>query len=93
MSLVSITAIVGFLLALIAIVVAALSRHKKAARRTLKLVGEVAQVDSQLDPEGTVLVSGELWRARSRHGDIISPHARVRIVGFKEHLLVVEVCE
>ncbi len=93
MSLVFVTVIVGFLLALTAIVIAALSRHKKAARRTLKLLGEVAQVDSRLEPEGTVLLSGELWRAKSKNGDLISSHARVRIVGFQEHLLLVEVCD
>ena len=93
MSLPFVTAMVGSLAALVAIVIAALSRHKKAATRTLKLVGEVAQVDSQLDPEGTVLVSGELWRAKSKNGHFISSHQRVRVVGFQEHLLLVEVCD
>lgn len=93
MSLAVLVTIVVVFLSLLAIVIAAWSRHKKVARRTLKLVGEVAQVDSQLDPEGTVLVSGELWRAKSKNGEFISPHARVRVVGFQEHLLLVEVCD
>jgi membrane-bound ClpP family serine protease len=79
--------------AFIAIVVAALSRHKKAGIGDIKLVGEIAQVDIRLDPEGTVLVCGELWRARSNSGGVISSCARVRVVGFKDHLALVEVCD
>jgi membrane-bound serine protease (ClpP class) len=93
MSLPFVIAMVGFLTAIAAVVIAVLSRHKKAATRTLRLVGEVAQVDSQLDPEGTVLVSGELWRAKSKNGGFISSHQRVRVVGFQELLLLVEVCD
>jgi membrane-bound ClpP family serine protease len=78
---------------LIAIVVAALSRHKKASTGDIRLIGEVAQVDSRLDPEGTVIVDGELWRARSNSGKAISSRARVRVVGFRDYLALVEVCD
>lgn len=79
--------------ALVAAVVAALSRHKKAGAGEIKLVGEIAMVETSLAPEGTVIVRGELWRARSNDGSIISPRARVRVVGFKDFLALVEVCD
>ena len=86
-------AIIVLFTSLIAIVVAALSRHKKAGTGDVKLIGEFAQVDSPLDPEGTVIVGGELWRARSNSGSAISPRTRVRVVGFEDHLALVEVCD
>jgi membrane-bound serine protease (ClpP class) len=89
----TVIAIVALFTSLIAIVVAALSRHKKAGTGNIKLIGEIARVDSRLDPEGTVIISGELWRARSNSGDSISPHARVRVVGFEHLLALVEVCD
>ena len=86
-----VTAIIALITSLIAI--AALSRHKKAGTGDIKLIGEIAQVDSRLDPEGTVIICGELWRARSNSGDSISPRARVRVVGFENLLALVEVCD
>ncbi len=79
--------------ALVAAVVAALSRHKKAGSGDIKLIGEIATVDTPLAPEGTVIVRGELWRARSDDGSLISSRARVRVVGFEDFLALVEVCD
>ena len=79
--------------ALATFVVVALYLHKRAGAGDIKLVGELAQVATKLDPEGTVIVSGELWRARSKDGTHISPRARVRVVGFEGHLALVEVCD
>jgi membrane-bound ClpP family serine protease len=93
MKLLLLIAIVGIVTALATVLVAALYHHKKSSTRDIKLLGETAQVDTKLDPEGTVLVRGELWRATSRNGVSISRHTRVRIVGFQEHLLLVEVCD
>jgi membrane-bound serine protease (ClpP class) len=90
MRLTFIMAIVALLATLIVIVVFALSRHKRAGTGDIKLVGEIAHVDTKLEPEGTVLVRGELWRARSKDGSSISSHARVRIIGFQDHLVLVE---
>ena len=75
------------------LVVVALYLHKKAGTGSIKLVGQFAQVDTQLNPEGTVIVAGELWRARSKNGHNISAHARVRVVGFEDHLALVEACD
>lgn len=84
---------IGFiLLVLVAFLIAALSRHKKAGSTDIKLIGEIARVDTKLDPVGTVLVSGELWRARSDDGATISSRVRVRVVGFQDHIVLVKVC-
>lgn len=81
------------LFALLAFVVGMLCRHKKAGAGDIKLIGELAQVETKLDPEGTVIIGGELWRARSSSGDVISPRTRVRVVGFDALLALVEVCD
>jgi membrane-bound serine protease (ClpP class) len=70
-------------------VAAAMSRHQKSAGRPLRLEGRVGVVLEALEPEGAVLVDGELWRARARGGDIIAG-GRVRIVGARGHWLEVE---
>jgi membrane-bound serine protease (ClpP class) len=78
---------VGFIVACAA--VAAMSRHQKNAGRPLQLEGRVGVVLEALDPEGAVLVDGELWRARTHDGDRIA-RGRVRIVGARGHWLEVE---
>ena len=67
--------------------------HKKAGAGDIKLIGEIAKVSTKLDPEGTVIVCGELWRARSKDGAIISESALVRVVGFADHFALVELCD
>lgn len=84
-------AFINIFTALVAAAVIALWRHKKAGARDVKLVGEFATVETRLAPEGTVIVSGELWRARSHDGSVILSHARVRVVGFKDFLALVKV--
>jgi membrane-bound serine protease (ClpP class) len=79
--------IVGLALALTAV---ALSRHKKGGSGDLDLLGSVASVETSLAPEGSVLVRGELWRARSRTGENLERGRAVRIVGASQHLLEVE---
>jgi membrane-bound serine protease (ClpP class) len=71
-------------------IVIALSRHRKAAIREVKLIGAVGFVDSRLDPEGTVIVEGELWRARSKQKAVVKTGTKVRITGLQTHLLIVE---
>ncbi|HYO99070.1 MAG TPA: NfeD family protein [Pyrinomonadaceae bacterium] len=68
---------------------AAVSRHHKSTGRPLELEGRVALVLEALEPEGAVLVGGELWRARARNGDRIA-RGQVRIVGARGHWLEVE---
>ena len=73
--------------------VAVLSLRKRFANLDLQLIGESARVETTLTPEGTVIVRGELWPARSTDGLVIASQHRVRIVGLDDHSLLVEVCD
>jgi membrane-bound ClpP family serine protease len=73
--------------------VAALSRHKKGAASQLNLVGAKASVEQSLDPQGSVLVGGELWPACSHTGAAIERGRTVRVVGASGHMLLVEAVE
>ena len=73
--------------ALLAYVVHA-SREQKYSRLPLNLVGRVASVERALAPEGFVMVEGELWRARG--GATCERGARVRVVGARGCVLLVE---
>ena len=74
-------------------IVIALYRHKKASSGPLQVVGEVGEVASDLVPEGTVIVHGELWRARSGDGSTLDARTRIRVVRVEGHLLVVDPSE
>jgi membrane-bound serine protease (ClpP class) len=74
------------------LVLAAISRHKKSGTGEVQLIGSRAQVDSPLTPEGTVLIKGELWRARSSDGSMIASRATVQVIGLSGHLVVVNRC-
>lgn len=80
------TCSVGFLLA----VIMGLSRHKKSAGREVNVIGAVGSVDAKLNPEGTVIVDGELWRARAVQNTVVKPGTKVRVVALQAHLLLVE---
>jgi membrane protein implicated in regulation of membrane protease activity len=67
------------------------SRQQKYSRRPLKLVGRVASVERALDPEGFVLIEGELWRARVRgEAAVECGGPKVRVVGASGCVLEVE---
>lgn len=71
--------------------VAHVSRHKKSSKRMPALVGSVATVERSLEPEGFVLVDGELWRARLRGGvGVVKERESVRVVGASGYVLEVE---
>ncbi len=78
-------------LTVLALLVLALWRHKRASGGEVKLIGEIGQVETKLDPEGTVIVAGELWRAKSSDGAFIAAHTRVRAIGIQGHLVLVEI--
>ena len=67
-----------------------LSRHKKTNSGRLQLKGRPAVAHTVLNPEGAVLVDGELWRARSADGSFFEANANLRVVGSADHLLLVE---
>ena len=67
------------------------SRRQKYSRSPLNLVGRVASVERALEPEGFVLIDGELWRARVRGGATVeSGSSKVRVVGASGCVLEVE---
>lgn len=82
--------IVALIMFGVSLVVVSLWRHKKAGAGEVKLIGEQGRVETRLDPEGTVIIAGELWRARSNNGEAIDAQARVRVVGMQGHLVLVE---
>ena len=77
--------------AFIILAVMLLSRHRKSATGALNLVGAAGSVTSPLAPEGTVLIGGEVWPARSDTGaEIPVGRDNVRVVGSRAHLLIVQ---
>lgn len=90
MKLLLLIAILAFLATLSFLVVIALYRHKKSSQGTVRLVGEIAEANTVLDPEGSVIVHGELWPARSRRGTTFPRATRLRVVAAEDHLLLVE---
>jgi membrane-bound ClpP family serine protease len=68
---------------------AAISRHKKSGTGNVKLIGATGLVDTKLDPHGTVLIHGDLWRACSNDGSAIATRSKVSVVGMRDHLLLV----
>jgi membrane-bound ClpP family serine protease len=73
----------------VCLVAAAWLHHRKGAGGAWELEGRVGVVVKALEPEGAVLVDGELWSARAQSGVRIA-RGRVRIVGARGHWLEVE---
>ena len=86
----SLIVLAAVLFAVPALLTVALWRHKRAAVGDLVLLGAIAFVETTLEPEGSVLVRGELWRARVRTGASVERGQSVRVVGANQHLLEVE---
>jgi membrane protein implicated in regulation of membrane protease activity len=87
------TILVTLSLLLLAVFLAAVSRHKKSGTEEIRALGRVGTCETMLDPEGAVIVSGELWQALSGDGQPIPARTRIRVIGFKDHLALVEVCD
>ena len=81
--------IVGLFIAM----VVALSLRKRFVNRDLRLIGQSARVETTLTPDGTVIVGGELWPARSIDGLVIASQHRVLVVGVDDLSLLVEICD
>src|SRR4028119_2447271 len=79
-SLLSLLLLLGASFVVVCVVVAAWLHHRKGAGGASQLDGRIALVMQALEPEGAVLVGGELWRARARNGDRIA-RGRVRMGG------------
>lgn len=74
----------------LAIVGILLWKHKKSGVGRVQLLGATAYAQTALDPEGAVLIAGELWRARSFDGTLIAAEEQVEVVHVKGHLLLVK---
>ena len=72
-----------------AAMLAAVSRHKKSGTVDVKLIGSTGFIDTKLDPHGTVLIHGDLWRACSNDDSAIATRSKVSVVGMRDHLLLV----
>lgn len=70
---------------------AAISRHKKLGAVNPKLIGSTGVVETKLDPQGTVLIQGELWRACSNDASAIPMLSKVTVMGTRDHLLLVRI--
>ncbi|HEY0080452.1 MAG TPA: NfeD family protein [Pyrinomonadaceae bacterium] len=71
-----------------------LSRRRKSSRCEFALMNREGSVTEALEPEGAVLVGGELWRARSARGERVERgRSNVRVVGARGYLLEVEPLE
>ena len=64
--------------------------RSRKRRPTLPRLFSAATVNTDLKPNGSVLAGGELWVAETLRGNFIQRRATVAVVGFREHLLVVE---
>ena len=77
-----------FIAVAFALILAALSRHKKSATGPLSLSGARGQTQTALTPDGAVLIKGESWPARARQN--LPAQTPVRVVGAEGHWLQVE---
>ncbi len=74
----------------LAIAVISLWKHKKSGMGPVQLRGASAYAQTELSPEGAVLIAGELWRARSLDGTSIAANEHVEVVQIQGHLLLVK---
>ncbi len=74
------------------VLIAAASRHKKRSAGALSLIGRSARVETDLRPEGSVIVAGELWPARlsGASQQVLNRGSLARVVGASGYLLKVE---
>ncbi len=91
--LMTVTIAVFVLGVLLIALISLLSLRKRFANRDLRLIGEAARVETMLTPDGTVIIGGELWPARSIDGLVIASRRRVRVVSVNDLSLLVEVCD
>ncbi len=78
----------GFIVLIAYLVIRVHSRRPAVGPEAL--LGMEGQVFEDLNPEGLVLVEGEIWRARSRGGEKIPRGMKVRVIGVEGLTLIVE---
>lgn len=80
----------ALLFLILAVYVVFLSRHKKSAKGPLHIIGAIGKVQTSLHPEGSVLIDGELWQARSQDRRPIAAGQLIRCLRFDGPLVIVE---
>lgn len=75
---------------LVSIAGISLWKHKKSGKGRIQLLGARGLAQTELDPEGAVLIAGELWRAQSFDGTKIAAQERVEVLQVQGHLLLVK---
>ena len=92
---------IGTIVAVVVVIVGGLSllvlrdRRRPSRPRTWSasaIVGKPGTAKSALDPDGTVLVSSELWSARAAEGEI-AKDAAIRVIAVEGMTAVVEAVE
>jgi membrane-bound ClpP family serine protease len=63
--------------------------RRRKRRPSLPQLFSSAVVNTDLNPNGSVLANGELWTAAALNPTSISRQTKVTIVGFRDHLLLV----
>jgi membrane-bound ClpP family serine protease len=64
--------------------------RRKKRRPHLPTLTSSAVVNTDLNPNGSVLADGELWNAQALRGHSIASQTEVTVVAFRDHLLLVE---
>ena len=64
--------------------------RSRKRRPRLPAVSSIAIVSTDLNPGGSVLADGELWTAEACDRKSIPSETRVTVVGFRDHVLLVE---
>ena len=65
-------------------------RKRKAVYEQLGMKGYQGTVLTVLDPEGSVRIRGEIWRARTSDGHLVEAGRQVRVLDTEDMTLVVE---
>jgi membrane-bound serine protease (ClpP class) len=83
-------AVAGTLALLIGVAMAKVIQVRRSRPQTgqEEMLGAVGVVRQTLDPDGSVFVHGELWRARAADGERLEPGDRVRVDGIEDGLLL-----
>ena len=64
--------------------------RSRKRRPSLPRLSSFAIANTDLNPNGSVLAGGEIWSAETLNGNSIPRQATVTILGFRNHLLLVE---
>ncbi|MFQ5815331.1 MAG: nodulation protein NfeD, partial [Candidatus Hydrothermarchaeaceae archaeon] len=83
------TAVITALFFVFAVGLTIRTQRKRPTTGTEGMVGSTGETRTELNPEGSVFVHGEIWRARAATG-VIASGKRVRVVDVEELTLIVE---